>query len=163
MNLSIEEESFTNICDSIRNSGKALFPGEGYSRVVFTSGRFDILHPGHLKLLNKCRSMAGPKGVVVVGVASDKSIKATMDNQYPIIGEDLRCLSLVHLRMVDHVITYDSQTPEELIKTLKPDIIVAGSDSKGKRIGESLAPTIFIESDEKFNTKEILKKIGYGK
>lgn len=155
----IESNSFEEICKSIRDTGRSLHSGEGYSRIVFTSGRFDLVHPGHLKLLNQCRRMAGPKGAVVVGVRSDKSIMATMEKGNPIIGEHQRCLLLIHLRLVDHVITFDDQVPDKLIERLRPDIIVMGSDSKGKKFGENLAPTIFVEEDKDFNTSSILEGI----
>lgn len=92
---------------------------------VFTNGCFDILHEGHIKTLEFAKSK-GDK--LIVGLNSDASIKRLKGNSRPIVPEKSRYAVLKSLKMVDEVIIFDQDTPLELIKTIKPDILVKGSD-----------------------------------
>ena len=94
-------------------------------KVVFTNGCFDLLHPGHIDLLTRARSL-GTK--LIVGINSDSSIRAIKGSNRPIHDQNERKEILLGLRAVDEVIVFDELTPENLIKLLKPDVLVKGGD-----------------------------------
>jgi len=96
---------------------------------VFVNGTFDILHRGHLELLNYAKSF----GYVIVGIDTDECIKEKKGPSRPIHNQEERKFLLENLRSVDEVIFFSSEPEfEELIKSLKPDIIIVGSDWKEK-------------------------------
>jgi len=94
-------------------------------KVVFTNGCFDLLHPGHVDLLRRARAL-GTK--LVVGINSDVSIRAIKGPERPIQNQDERREMLLGLKAVDEVIIFEELTPENLIKRLKPDVLVKGGD-----------------------------------
>jgi D-beta-D-heptose 7-phosphate kinase/D-beta-D-heptose 1-phosphate adenosyltransferase len=152
--------SYKKIAESIREDGKGRFGPSGYSRIVFTNGCFDLLHPGHIKLLNECRQLAGPKGAVFVGVNSDASVQRIKGPTRPLIDERSRCVMLINLKAVDYAATFDEDTPLELITAIMPDVIVKGSDYKGKEIvGSKLAPVVLVNSLEGVSSTSILERI----
>jgi D-beta-D-heptose 7-phosphate kinase/D-beta-D-heptose 1-phosphate adenosyltransferase len=93
--------------------------------VGFTNGCFDIIHRGHLSLLNEARSQCDR---LVVGLNSDTSVKRLKGDQRPIHTQEDRAFVLQGLKAVDHVVTFDEDTPLELICALKPHVLVKGSD-----------------------------------
>lgn len=93
--------------------------------VVFTNGCFDILHPGHVELFQKARRL-GTK--LIVGVNSDRSVRAIKGSPRPFLNENARAFLLSELRSVDEVRIFDENTPERLIRELKPDVLVKGGD-----------------------------------
>jgi rfaE bifunctional protein nucleotidyltransferase chain/domain len=93
--------------------------------VVFTNGVFDLLHPGHLRYLRHARSLGD---ALIVGVNSDRSVRAIKGSGRPINGEDARAELLAALASVDAVAIFDEDTPQELIAALQPDILVKGAD-----------------------------------
>jgi len=156
----LESESMEDMCSWIRETGFQHYGSNGYSRIVFTNGCFDILHEGHLKLLRECKKLAGPRGAVVVGVNSDASIKRIKGDKRPINNEKSRCMLLISLKFVDHVTTFDEDTPENLITTLKPDVIVKGGDYKPEDVvGNKVAPVIIVPIVEGVSTTEFIRKI----
>ncbi len=92
-------------------------------RVVFTNGCFDILHPGHVDLLNKCKSFGDS---LILGLNSDKSIHRIKGSKRPIVAELDRASVLLGLSSVDEVVLFDQDTPSDLIDLLVPDILVKG-------------------------------------
>src|SRR5476651_917782 len=100
-------------------------------RLVFTNGCFDILHPGHIDLLERARGL-GEK--LVVGINSDRSVRAIKGAGRPLQGQEARKTVLLGLRAVDEVLIFDELTPENLIKKVKPDILVKGGDWKENEI-----------------------------
>jgi rfaE bifunctional protein nucleotidyltransferase chain/domain len=93
--------------------------------VVFTNGCFDLLHKGHIDYLAKAADL-GDK--LVIGLNSDKSAKGLKGPNRPIADEDSRALMLASFSFVDAVILFDEPTPINLIKFIKPDILVKGAD-----------------------------------
>ena len=93
--------------------------------VVFTNGCFDILHAGHISLLEQARAEGD---VLVVGLNSDASVKRLKGPGRPVIREEERAEMLLALESVDHVVIYDEETPLEIIKALRPDVLVKGAD-----------------------------------
>ena len=94
-------------------------------RVVFTNGCFDLLHPGHIETLQKARSFGD---VLVVGVNSDRSVRAMKGQGRPILPEEERAEILAALECVDGVVIFDEPTPREVIAALLPDVLVKGGD-----------------------------------
>jgi D-beta-D-heptose 7-phosphate kinase/D-beta-D-heptose 1-phosphate adenosyltransferase len=93
--------------------------------VVFTNGCFDILHVGHIRYLKKAKSLGD---ILVIGLNTDKSVKRLKGEKRPIVSENERAELLAALSFVDYVVKFDQDTPYELIKRIKPDILVKGGD-----------------------------------
>ena len=94
-------------------------------RVAFTNGVFDLLHPGHVDVLLGARRHGD---ALVVGVNSDESVRRLKGPERPVRSAPERCYVLAALAMVDAVVVFDEDTPHELIKTLRPDVLVKGGD-----------------------------------
>lgn len=123
---------------------------------VFTNGCFDILHLGHLKLLEAARSK-GKK--LIVGLNSDSSIKKLKGSTRPINSQEKRKSQLEALPWVDEVIIFDEITPIDLIKKINPDLIVKGGDySIDQVIGHDLAQVYIFPTIENISTTDIIKK-----
>ena len=108
---------------SLQND-RASFRALG-QQVVFTNGCFDILHVGHIRLLEQARAEGD---VLVVGINSDASVKRLKGATRPVISEQERAEALLALEGVDRVVIYDEDTPLETIKSLRPDVLVKGAD-----------------------------------
>ena len=102
-------------------------------KVVFTNGCFDLLHRGHLFLLQEARKLGD---VLVVGVNSDASARRVKGAGRPVTPEEDRVELLEALPCVDHVVVFDGGTPEALIRSIKPDLHVKGGDHAGDRLVE---------------------------
>ena len=102
-------------------------------KVVFTNGCFDLLHRGHLFLLQEARKLGD---VLVVGVNSDASARRVKGAGRPVTPEEDRVELLEALPCVDHVVVFDGDTPEPLIRRIKPDLHVKGGDHMGNRLVE---------------------------
>ncbi len=94
-------------------------------RVVFTNGCFDLLHPGHVRYLQRARSFGD---VLVVGLNSDASVRRLKGSERPILSVADRCEVVAALECVDFVTIFDQDTPLELIQQLVPDVLVKGGD-----------------------------------
>jgi len=94
-------------------------------KVVFTNGCFDILHVGHLQLLEKAKSFGD---ILVVGLNSDRSVRKLKGAGRPILPQKDRARLLAALAMVDYVVIFDEDTPRELLSRIRPHILVKGSD-----------------------------------
>jgi rfaE bifunctional protein nucleotidyltransferase chain/domain len=94
-------------------------------RLVFTNGCFDLLHPGHIHLLEAARA-AGD--FLLVGLNSDRSVREIKGPKRPLLSERERAANLAALEAVDAVVVYDEPTPLRLIETLGPDVLVKGAD-----------------------------------
>ena len=100
-------------------------------KIVFTNGCFDIIHPGHIDLLERARKL-GTK--LIVGINSDQSVKAIKGAERPFLSQNERQAILEGLKAVDEVRIFDENTPEKLIKEIKPDVLVKGGDWKIEEI-----------------------------
>lgn len=100
-------------------------------KIVFTNGCFDLLHYGHVRYLAEAKR----KGeILVVAVNSDASIRRIKGKGRPILGEKDRLGLIAALESVDYVILFNQDTPLEVIKALKPDVLIKGSDWNIKKI-----------------------------
>ncbi len=95
------------------------------SVLVFTNGCFDLLHPGHIDLLERARALGDR---LVVGINSDASVRAIKGAGRPLMSETDRATVLRGLRAVDDVVVFDEPTPARIIRELKPDVLVKGGD-----------------------------------
>jgi D-glycero-beta-D-manno-heptose 1-phosphate adenylyltransferase len=94
--------------------------------VVFTNGVFDLLHPGHVELLESARAEGAS---LVVGVNSDASVRRLGKGAHrPLAGQEARARVLAGLSAVDCVVLFDEDTPQSLIEALAPDVLVKGAD-----------------------------------
>lgn len=100
-------------------------------KIIFTNGCFDILHYGHIDYLSKAADF-GTK--LIIGLNSDISVKRLKGNSRPINNESARALLLASLFFVDAIIIFNEDTPEKLINTVCPDILVKGGDYKIENI-----------------------------
>ena len=96
-------------------------------KTVFTNGCFDVIHPGHVDLLRRARGLGDR---LVVGINSDRSVRAIKGPGRPVFNERDRMALLLALEVVNDVIIFDEQTPEELIQKIVPDVLVKGGDWK---------------------------------
>jgi D-beta-D-heptose 7-phosphate kinase/D-beta-D-heptose 1-phosphate adenosyltransferase len=94
-------------------------------RVVFTNGVFDLLHPGHVRYLQQARGLGD---LLIVGLNTDRSVRANKGPERPIVSEDDRAEVVAALACVDAVTIFDEDTPHEVIDDLQPDVLVKGAD-----------------------------------
>jgi rfaE bifunctional protein nucleotidyltransferase chain/domain len=98
---------------------------QDHQKVVFTNGVFDILHIGHISYLAKAHAL-GDK--LVIGLNADASVKRLKGNDRPINNQYNRALLLAALFYVDAVVVFEEDTPQQLISSILPDILVKGAD-----------------------------------
>jgi rfaE bifunctional protein nucleotidyltransferase chain/domain len=103
---------------------RARWQAEGKS-VVFTNGCFDLLHPGHIRLLEQARSLGD---VLILGLNSDAGVRGMKGPSRPILGEQERAELAGALEAVDATVLFDEETPRDLIASLLPDVLVKGAD-----------------------------------
>jgi len=103
----------------------------GKKKIVFTNGCFDILHAGHADYLNRAKSLGD---ILVVGINSDASVRRIKGENRPILPQQMRAYLLDNLKPVDYVVIFEEDTPLEMIKAIKPDVLVKGADWDLERI-----------------------------
>ena len=146
-------EKLKDIVAKLKTQGK---------KIVFTNGCFDIIHYGHVKYLEE----AGKKGdILIVAVNSTASVKRIKGSSRPIISERDRAGVIAALQSVDFVTVFNESTPLNLIKKLKPDILIKGSDWKTgsivgadilKKYGGKVLKAKFLKD---YSTSKIIEKI----
>jgi len=131
-------------------------------KIIFTNGCFDILHAGHVRYLETAKSYGD---ILILGLNSDRSVTALKGKNRPINAQLDRAYILAALEAVDYVVVFDEDTPYDLIKAIKPHILVKGGDYEGKQvIGQDIADELKLVQfvDGKSTTKTI-EKIQQGK
>ncbi|TAN45117.1 MAG: D-glycero-beta-D-manno-heptose 1-phosphate adenylyltransferase [Nitrospirae bacterium] len=126
-------------------------------KIVFTNGCFDILHVGHIRYLKESRGLGD---ILIVGLNSDASVNRLKPNR-PIVAEACRAELLAALTAVDFVTIFGEDTPYELIKRLRPDVLVKGGDWKKEDIvGSDIAKeTYSLPFVQGMSTTGIVEKI----
>ena len=138
----------TALSEELKSKGK---------RIVFTNGCFDLLHAGHISFLETAKSFGD---VLILGLNSDRSVTTLKGKERPINIQTDRAYILAALEVVDYVVIFDEDTPYELIKAIKPHILVKGGDYKGKEVvGQDIADELKLVEfvDGKSSTKTIEK------
>src|ERR1041385_5414705 len=105
-------------------AARAAWKREG-KIVVFTNGCYDLLHPGHIRLLEQARSLGD---VLILALNSDSSVRRAKGPTRPLIPEGERAELAAGLEAVDAVVLFDEDTPRELIAAVLPDVLVKGAD-----------------------------------
>lgn len=117
-----DRDELASILANIKASGK---------KIVFTNGCFDILHAGHVRYLTTAKKQGD---ILVLGLNSDISVKIIKGEKRPVINQEQRAEVLAGLSCVDYITFFNEPDPLELIKTLKPDVLVKGADWEEKDI-----------------------------
>jgi rfaE bifunctional protein nucleotidyltransferase chain/domain len=131
-------------------------------RVVFTNGCFDLLHPGHIQLLEEAHAMGD---ALVVGLNSDESVRSLKGASRPVIPQQERAEILANLECVDAVVVFNELTPQKTVAALLPDILVKGGDWPGNQIvgreevEAAGGKVVLIDVVQGYSTTEILRKI----
>jgi D-beta-D-heptose 7-phosphate kinase/D-beta-D-heptose 1-phosphate adenosyltransferase len=112
----VSQNELTSLLAEARRDGQ---------RIVFTNGCFDILHPGHIRLLEAARDFGD---ILILGLNSDRSVCQNKGANRPIVPEAERAEVAAALAAVDFVVLFDEPTPREIISRVLPDILVKGSD-----------------------------------
>ena len=123
-------------------------------KIVFTNGCFDILHVGHVKYLEVAKSYGD---VLILGLNADSSVRKLKGSTRPINTQDDRAYILASLESVDYVVIFEEETPYELIKLIKPHVLVKGGDYEGKEVvGQDIADELklvqFVDGKSTTNT-----------
>ncbi|MGC9470961.1 MAG: D-glycero-beta-D-manno-heptose 1-phosphate adenylyltransferase [Bacteroidales bacterium] len=131
-------------------------------RIVFTNGCFDILHRGHLEYLSEAASLGD---VLIIGMNSDGSVRNLKGESRPVQDEETRALALAMLPMVKAVVVFSEPTPEELIRLVKPDILVKGGDYREEEIAgaetvrQSGGQVVILPFIKGHSTSKIIEKL----
>ena len=112
----VTKDVLTHRVNGLRTLGK---------KIVFTNGVFDILHRGHLDYLARAASLGN---ILVVGLNSDASVKRLKGEERPLNNQDDRAFQLASLMFVDAVCFFEEDTPAELIRAVRPDVLAKGGD-----------------------------------
>ena len=130
-------------------------------KLVFTNGCFDLLHYGHVKFLEEAKKLGD---VLVVGINSDTSVRRLKGKGRSIVKAKDRAKILMGLRCVDAVVIFVEDTPLELIKELKPDVLVKGGDWKKKDVvgKEYVKEVVIIPYLKGYSTTNLIKRIMKG-
>jgi len=155
--MHFSRESAVALVATLRSAGRAI---------VFTNGVFDLLHPGHVRCLQHARSLGG---ALIVGVNSDRSVRANKGPSRPITPELERAEIVGALACVDGVVIFDDETPHTIISVIQPDILVKGDDwAEDAIVGRDIVEArggrvVRVPIDKGFSTTTIVQKIRAGK
>ena len=137
------------IIDDLRSKGR---------RIIFTNGCFDILHKGHITYMKEAKKLGD---ILIIGMNGDSSVRRLKGKDRPINNQESRAAVLANLEFVDYVIIFDEDTPFNLIKYIKPDVLVKGGDYKitevvGKEFAKEVNIIPFVKD---YSTSNIIKDI----
>jgi rfaE bifunctional protein nucleotidyltransferase chain/domain len=114
--IGVTRQQVVELVDRLRADGKTI---------VFTNGVFDLLHPGHVRYLQRARALGD---ALVVGINSDRSARTNKGTDRPITPDSERAELIGALKCVDAVVVFDEDTPQALIAAVQPDVLVKGAD-----------------------------------
>jgi D-beta-D-heptose 7-phosphate kinase/D-beta-D-heptose 1-phosphate adenosyltransferase len=126
--------------------------------IVFTNGVFDIIHPGHIELLRSAKSFGD---FLILALNTDSSVKKIKGNKRPIFSLNERIKILSSIVYVDLIVSFEEETPYEVIKFLKPDILVKGGDYRiedviGREFVKEVKIVPYLEG---YSTTKIIERI----
>jgi len=142
-------DEISSIISELKNNDK---------KIVFTNGCFDILHIGHVKYLEKAKKFGD---ILILGLNSDDSTHRLKGKNRPINTQDDRAYILASLEVVNYVVIFNEDTPLDLIKLIKPDVLVKGGDYEGKEVvGQDIAKELkLVQFIDAKSTSKTIKKI----
>ncbi len=142
-------DEISSIISELKNNDK---------KIVFTNGCFDILHIGHVKYLEKAKNFGD---ILILGLNSDDSTHRLKGKNRPINTQDDRAYILASLEVVDYVVIFNEDTPLDLIKLIKPDVLVKGGDYECKEVvGQDIAKELkLVQFIDAKSTSKTIKKI----
>ena len=135
---------------------------EAGEKLVFTNGCFDLLHPGHVRYLEKAASLGSH---LLVAVNSDASVRRLKGEDRPVLPENERCEILAALQSVSFVLLFDEETPLSVIRRIRPDVLVKGGDWElsqivGREEVEAAGGRVVaIPFEEGHSTSEIIERV----
>lgn len=149
MNKIKSAQALKKILTELKKKGK---------KIVFTNGCFDILHPGHIRILRQAKEKGD---VLVVGINSDTSARKIKGSMRPVLDGKARALNISALECVDYVVLFKNKTPYTLIRYLRPHYLVKGSDWRHKDIiGNDLVEKVYrVKLMKNYSTTSIINKI----
>jgi D-beta-D-heptose 7-phosphate kinase/D-beta-D-heptose 1-phosphate adenosyltransferase len=164
---SLEEiQQFTNNTNYIENKIKNIEEISKISQelkkqnktIIFTNGCFDILHRGHCEYINKAKQLGD---ILIVGLNDDNSVTNLKGDNRPINNQEDRAYLLSSMANIDYIVIFSQDTPINLIKTIKPNILVKGSDYKNKKIigSDIVDKIILIDFIDNKSTTNIINQI----
>lgn len=118
----IDRQKLLSLIQKLKTEGKSI---------IFTNGCFDILHSGHIDYLKKTKELGD---ILIIGINSDESIKKIKQQNRPINKLLDRMIVLNSIKYVDYVVPFNEETPENLIKIIKPDVLTKGGDWNKKDV-----------------------------
>lgn len=149
----VNYNQITELISSIKSLNKTI---------VFTNGCFDLIHLGHLCMLNRAKLFGD---ILIVGINSDSSIKRIKGDRRPVFNQQYRALQIACLHVVDYVIVFEQDNSVKLIEQIQPDILVKGSDWKYMNIPEEKIMIknnkniIYIDNIEGISSTKIISEI----
>ncbi len=155
----MRDNKITNLDTAIRIVAANRIKGR---TIVFTNGCFDIVHRGHIKLLEEAKAKGD---FLIVGLNSDASIRRIKGPDRPVQDEQTRASVMAALLPVDLVVLFEEDTPLKLIESLTPDVLVKGGDWEESRIvgashvREHGGQVITIALEEGYSTTSAIEKI----
>lgn len=143
------QDEISVLVDSLKTQDK---------KIVFTNGCFDILHAGHVRYLSEAKACGD---VLILGLNSDDSLKRLKGKSRPINNQLDRATIVAALASVDYVVIFEQDTPYQLIKSIKPHILVKGGDYQGKKVvGQDIADELkLINFVDGKSTTQMIEKI----
>ena len=151
-----------SLADAVRYARSLRTQGR---RLVFTNGVFDLLHPGHVRYLTEARALGD---ALIVGINSDRSVRANKGPERPITREEERAEVLAALACVDAAVIFDQDTPYDLIAAVQPDVLVKGADwAEDAIVGRDLVEArggkvVRVPVEQGHSTTGIVEKIRKG-
>ena len=130
-------------------------------KIIFVNGCFDVLHPGHIQLFEYARSLGD---YLIVAIDSDKKVGEMKGPERPIFCQEDRARTLEAIRYIDVVHIFNSKEElEDLIKTINPDIMIVGSDWKGKEVvgGQYAKEVRFFDRVGEYSTTRTIQGLTY--
>jgi D-glycero-beta-D-manno-heptose 1-phosphate adenylyltransferase len=141
------------LAGELRRQGKSI---------VFTNGVYDLLHPGHVRYLNLARGFGD---ALIVGVNSDRSVRANKGPTRPVNPELERAEVIAALAAVDAAVIFDDDTPDAIIRRLQPDVLVKGADWPADQIvGRDIVEgrggrVVRAEIEEGYSTSALIERV----
>ena len=141
------------VAEELRKKGK---------KIVFTNGCFDIIHSGHIKTFFEAKKHGD---ILFVGINTDSSVRRIKGDKRPILPIDVRATVVAGCEAVDFVVPFDEDTPEKIIKKIKPDVLLKGEDwPEEKIVGADLVKrrggkVVRIKLVKGISTTEIINEI----